>query len=230
VQPGNATAPELTMTNTRALPFMHCTVTGAIPTHLFKILLVLISVTLICGCGLRRPAPVDASSPPGHAVMEYVIGPSDVLSIGVWNHKDLNRTVTVRPDGKFSFALAGEIEATGLTPVQLQANLEKALRRYVDIVPGEVSVVVDEVHSYKVSVLGEVRQPGQFEFQIQSTVLDALAMAGGLTEFTSGKNVIVMRRNQGQTEKLHFDYRKLVDAPSDDQRSFIFPGDVIVVR
>lgn len=198
--------------------------------QLFRVLLLLVSLGLIGGCGSRGPVVDDVPRTQDYAVMEYVIGPSDVLSIKVWKHPDLDRTVTVRPDGKFSFALAGEIEANGLTPSQLQEKLEKGLSRYVDIIPGEVSVVVDEVHSYKVSVLGEVRQPGQFEFQIQSTVLDALAMAGGLTEFTSGKNVTVMRRNGGQTEKLHFDYRKLVDASSHDRSSYIFPGDIIVVR
>ena len=78
-------------------------------------------------------------------VSQFVIGPADVLSISVWNHKDLNRTVTVRPDGKITFSLVGDLYVAGLEPESLQLLIEEALREYMTVVPGEVSVVVDSV-------------------------------------------------------------------------------------
>jgi polysaccharide export outer membrane protein len=197
------------------------------------IFFLLLGLTALYACSSDGPKRVATGENPAvqhNTVMEYVIGPADVLTISVWNNEDLSQTVTVRPDGKFSFALVGEVEAVGLTPVQLQTRMEEELARFVEVIPGEVSVVVDAVHSYNVSVLGEVRRPGRFEFRTQSTVLDALAMAGGLTEFTSGKDVVVMRRNHGQTEKLHFSYRDMVEARLQDERTFILPGDIIVVH
>lgn len=161
--------------------------------------------------------------------MEYLIGPSDVLTISVWNRQDLNRTVTVRPDGRLSFSLIGDIYAVGLTPPELQQLMETSLSEYINIIPGEVSVVVDEVHSYKVSVLGEVRLPGRFEFQNQVSVLDALAEAGGLTEFASPSEIVIMRPYQGQTEKIPFDYRRMVRSRNNDDRVLVFPGDIIFV-
>ena len=165
----------------------------------------------------------------GNDVMEYRIGPADVLSISVWNHLELNQTVTVRPDGQVSFALIGDIPAVGLTPLQLQGAMEKALGEYIELIPGEVSVVVDEVHSYKVSVLGEVRMPGRFEFQNQASVLDALAEAGGLTEFASTRNILILRTIGGQSEKIRFNYNKLLKSGNSEARVLIFPGDVILV-
>jgi len=165
----------------------------------------------------------------GNGVMDYRIGPADVLSISVWNHKEMNQVVTVRPDGQVSFALIGDIPAVGLTPLELQGAMEKALGEYIELIPGEVSVVVDAVHSYKVSVLGEVRLPGRFEFQNQASVLDALAEAGGLTEFASSSNILILRTNGGQTEKIRFDYQKLLKSGNSQARVLIFPGDVILV-
>ncbi len=194
--------------------------------------LVLIAVTTLTGCAVSSGGN---STPSGLAprsdaqVMDYLIGPSDVLSISVWNHKELNRTVTVRPDGKLSFSLVGDITAVGFTPLELQEVMEKALSNYINIIPGEVSVVVDAVHSYKVSVLGEVRLPGRFEFQNQISVLDALAQAGGLTEFASGDNIMILRRSQGKTDKIEFDYQKLVKSKNITEQVLIYPGDIILV-
>lgn len=162
-------------------------------------------------------------------VMEYQIGPSDVLSITVWNHEEMNRTLTVRPDGMISFPLVGEILVVGLTPAQLQDVMETALQRYINIVEGEVSVLVDEVHSYKVSVLGRVRLPGRFEFQSQATVLDALAQAGGLTDFASSSDILILRPGPDDVKRIRFDYRQVLRSEEVDGRLFIFPGDIILV-
>ncbi len=199
--------------------------------------LALLALVVICGCAtsganadqIELQNSTSRAAVYGGSEMEYRIGPADVLSISVWNHKELNQTVTVRPDGQVSFSLVGDIPATGLTPLQLQGAMEKALAAFIDIIPGEVSVVVDAVHSYKVSVLGEVRLPGRFEFQNQATVLDALAEAGGLTEFAASSKIMILRTVGGKTEKIRFDYKRLLKSGSSAERVLIFPGDVILV-
>lgn len=162
-------------------------------------------------------------------VMEYMIGPADVLSISVWNHSDLNRAVTVRPDGMISFPLIGDLFVVGMTPMELTTAMETSMGKFMTIVPGEVVVVVDDVHSYTVSVLGEVRLPGRFEFKSQASVLDALAQAGGLTEFASRDDILILRPYQGETEKIRFNYKRLVSSRNNDASVLVFPGDVILV-
>jgi polysaccharide export outer membrane protein len=201
------------------------------------LILIIAALLVISGCAANgfatgdpgRQSSAGLTPMHGYDVSQYLIGPADVLSISVWNHKEMNQTVTVRPDGQVSFALIGDIPAVGLTPLELQGAMEKALGEYIELIPGEVSVVVDAVHSYKVSVLGEVRLPGRFEFQNQASVLDALAEAGGLTEFASSSNILILRSNGGQTEKIRFDYQKLLKSENSQARVLIFPGDVILV-
>lgn len=162
-------------------------------------------------------------------IMEYRIGPSDVLTIRVRGHEELGQTVTVRPDGKVSFSLVGDVKAAGMTPVELQKAMETALGKFVNIIPGEVTVVVDEVRSYRVSVLGEVRDPGRFEFQIRVSVLDALAEAGGLTEFAASSKIVIFRTYLGKNEKLEFDYDRLVKTQGTAAWVPVLPGDIILV-
>jgi len=197
-----------------------------------QIALIAAILMIISGCASTgNPGSPSSGLTPmyGNEVMEYRIGPSDVLSISVWNHREMNQTVTVRPDGNVSFALIGDVLAVGLTPLELQGAMENALGKFMDLIPGEVSVVVDAVHSYKVSVLGEVRLPGRFEFQNQASVLDALAEAGGLTEFASSSNILILRNNGGQTEQISFNYQKLLRSGNTAARVLVFPGDVILV-
>lgn len=191
-------------------------------------LLVLLVSTATIALSAENSEPNDRSDPL-HQQMPFRIGPSDVLSISVLNRKELDRSVTVRPDGKISFPLVDEITATGLTPLELQAVMEDALSKYINIIPGEVSVVVNEVHSYVVSVLGEVRKPGRFEFQKQVTVLDALAQAGGLTEFAASSRILILRNNQGKTRKIKFNYQQWLKAKSDADWVLLLPGDIIMV-
>ncbi|MEE4175221.1 MAG: polysaccharide biosynthesis/export family protein [Xanthomonadales bacterium] len=162
-------------------------------------------------------------------LMEYRIGPSDVLSIRVRGHEGLSQTVTVRPDGKLSFALVGDLDAAGMTPAELQKSVEAALGKFINILPGEVTVIVDAVHSYKVSVLGEVKDPGRFEFQIRVSVLDALAQAGGLTEFADSSDIVIFRTFGGKEEKLEFNYDRLVKADGTAAWVPVLPGDIILV-
>jgi polysaccharide export outer membrane protein len=161
--------------------------------------------------------------------MPYTIGPSDVLSIAVRNHDDMNTTVTVRPDGMISFPLLDEIYVVGLTPAELQGSMAESLREYINILPRELSVVVDAVHSYTVSVLGEVRAPGRFEFQSRATVLDALAMAGGLTEFASRRNILILRPHDEGVQRIRFNYQDVARARENSTQMYLFPGDTVLV-
>jgi polysaccharide biosynthesis/export protein len=183
--------------------------------------------TLLAGCKSNDVGVVDAQQP--RRLMEYIIGPSDVLSISVLNQDALNRTVTVRPDGMISFPLIEEVNAAGMTPEQLEEMMTASLGEYVELIPGELSVTVEEVHSYTVSVLGEVRNPGRFEFTNSATVLDALAEAGGLTEFASADDIVILRNDAGGLRRIKFDYKKLIKDPQRNVELGIYPGDTVLV-
>jgi len=162
---------------------------------------------------------------------EYVIGTEDVLDIAVWDNAAISRTVPVRPDGRISLPLLNDVMAVGLTPSQLRQVLMKALVSYMPT--PSVSVIVREVHSYKVAVIGEVKLPGRFELKSQATILEVLAMAGGLSEYAARGRIVVFRLNGGSTKRIPFDYDKLLaksaSAKSGDENFCVLPGDVIVV-
>lgn len=192
-------------------------------------------LTITTGCATSKTvnvAPKVSMDPigiPVPEVMEYVIGPADVLSIGVWNQENMNKTVTVRPDGIITYPLIGEVYVVGMTPSQLQEKLEQELKEYINVLEGEVSVDINEVHSYKISVLGRVNTPGRFEFQSQATVLDALAEAGGLTDFASGSEILVLRPTPQLIRRISFNYEDFFQPDNNDGLLFIFPGDIVLV-
>lgn len=158
---------------------------------------------------------------------EYRIGPADVLQISVWKNESLSRTVPVRPDGMISLPLVNEIRAAGLTPLQLRDVLRKKLAEYLP--NPEVSVIVMEMHSFVVSVLGEVKKAGRYQFAGPATVLDALAQAGGMTEFASPSGLYVLRHENGATRRIPFNYNKVISDSSQNGNFFVQPGDIVVV-
>lgn len=164
-------------------------------------------------------------------VADYVIGPEDVLDIVVWNNATLTRTVPVRPDGKISLPLLNDITAAGLTPAALRESLSKALTHYMPA--PSVSVIVREVHSFKVTVIGEVRTPGRYELKSQATVLDVLAMAGGLSEFAARGRIVVLRQEGSVTKRIPFAYDRLAtdngSKKTADENFCVRPGDVVLV-
>ena len=160
-------------------------------------------------------------------VGEYRIGPEDVLDISVWNNSAISRTVPVRPDGKISLPLVNDVQAAGLTPNQLRSVLLKKLTEYVP--SPEVSVIVREVHSFKVSVIGEVKKTGRHELKGRATVLDILAMAEGFGEF-AGRGRIVVLRPEGKTmRQIPFNYNKVMSNNGALENFFLQPGDIIFV-
>lgn len=158
---------------------------------------------------------------------EYRIGVEDVLDITVWNQPELHRVVPVRPDGKISLPLVNDVEAAGLTPMELREVLSEKFSQYIHA--PDVSVVVGEIHSFKVSVLGNVRKPGRYELRGPSTALDALAMAEGFNEFAARAKITILRQNGGAPKRMRFDYFAAVSDGSGETNLRVEPGDIIIV-
>lgn len=158
----------------------------------------------------------------------YRIGPEDVLMISVWQNKDISNTVPVRPDGMISLPLLNDVQAAGLTPEQLRGVLIKRLKEYIP--KPEVSVIVAQVHSPKISVLGNVARPSRYVISSKTTVLDALALAGGLTEFASRKRIVILRPEGTMMTQLLFNYNAVVAAEGDSHNFYLQPGDIVLVR
>lgn len=157
---------------------------------------------------------------------EYQIGPEDVLDISVWKNPELSRKVPVRPDGKISLPLVNDIQAAGLTPSQLRQQLAARLAEFVPT--PEVAVVVQEVQSLKVSVVGAVKTPGRFMLRSAATVLECIALAQGLTEFANREKIVVLRQNGSTTQRIPFNYRKVAEG-SEQDNFVVKAGDIIVV-
>jgi polysaccharide export outer membrane protein len=163
----------------------------------------------------------------------YVIGPDDVLDVSVWGNTEISRTVPVRPDGRISLPLLNDVQAAGLTPMQLREAVTKGLTPYIP--EPAVSVLVREIHSFKVTVIGQVKTPGRYELKDRATVLDVLAMAGGLNEFADRDGILVMRQEAASARQIPFSYDKLTkngrgESTKDAVANFcVKPGDVILV-
>jgi polysaccharide biosynthesis/export protein len=161
------------------------------------------------------------------APSEYVVGPEDVLDVAVWNSPEISRTVPVRPDGKISLPLINDVPAAGLTPMELRDALVETLSTYIPM--PTVSVIVREVHSFKVTVIGEVKTPGRYELKSRSTVLDVLAMAGGLSQYAARGRIVVLRQEAGSTRELPFPYDKLTGKGGPQDNFCVKPGDIVLV-
>ncbi len=157
---------------------------------------------------------------------EYVLGPGDVIQVVVWRNEHLSKTVPIRPDGKISLPLVDDLQAAGATPSQLKEMIAKGLRHYID--NPMVTVIVSEVNNYKVSVLGEVKKPGVYLLKGRTTVLEAISMAEGFTEFATTNNILLMKKAKGQ--RYRFDYRAFVSGENLDQNVYLDPGDTIIVK
>ncbi|HEV8702667.1 MAG TPA: polysaccharide biosynthesis/export family protein [Candidatus Polarisedimenticolia bacterium] len=166
------------------------------------------------------------SGPPETTSGDYRIGPEDVLTIAVWKNEALGGEMPVRPDGMISLPLLNDVQAAGLTPMELRDVLVKRLSEYMP--SPEVSVIIKEVRSPKVSILGEVVHPGRYDLKGRTTVLDLLALAGGLTEFASRSRIVILRGDGPGPARIRFNYGK---ATQDGARENIElrPGDIVLV-
>jgi polysaccharide export outer membrane protein len=159
---------------------------------------------------------------------KFVIGEDDVLSINVWKEPDLSRSIPVRSDGKISLPLAGEIQAAGRTPLQLEEDIAGKLRDF--ITKPEVTVMIQEVRSQKFNILGQVAKPGSYSLTLASTVMDAISIAGGFRDFAKQKSIYVLRQNASGAEyRIGFNYKDFVKGKTSNQNIKLEPHDTVVV-
>jgi polysaccharide biosynthesis/export protein len=178
----------------------------------------------IVAAGQASTPPNDAT-PNSQSGSTYVIGPDDTLYISVWKEPDLTETLPVRADGKISMPLLNDVQAAGLTPMQLGATLTDKLKKYVS--DPRVTIVVTQMNSQRVYVTGEVLHPGAMNLTPGMTVLQALSSAG-FTQFANTKNIYVLRNERGNEAKLPVNYKRLVKGEG-GQNIALKPGDTIVV-
>ena len=160
---------------------------------------------------------------------DYIIGPEDVLEITVWKNADLSRQVQVRPDGRISLPLLGDISAVAKTPVQLTEEISAGLRAYME--NPTISIMVKEVNSYQIYVLGEVSKPGKYPLKSKTTLLQGITVAGGFTAMAARNKIVVFRfgkDGEGLT-KLKASYDDIVVRDGSNQNIELKPGDQIVV-
>jgi polysaccharide export outer membrane protein len=174
---------------------------------------------LLFACGLfAQGAPNE----------DYIIGAEDVLSISVWREPDLSvKELVVRPDGKISLPLVNDIQASGMTPKQLQEQIAAKLKEFVETPNVNVSVI--RILSHSVSIVGQVGRPGPYSLGSPTTVLAIIARAGGLTEFAKAKNIIILRNENGKTKKFPFNYKSVITGNDLQQNILLKSGDTVMV-
>jgi polysaccharide export outer membrane protein len=169
----------------------------------------------------RTAAPAVDDQP------EYRIGPEDVIEVFVYKEPDLSTTVTVRPDGRISLPLAGELDASGKQATQLQQEIAERLTRYIS--GPVVNVMVKQINSLKVSVLGEVRKPDVYRIKNRVTVLDAIAMAGGFTDLARPNRVVVLRKTPSGQKRIKININQVV-ADNTASLFYLEPMDTVYVE
>lgn len=166
--------------------------------------------------------PTDPVIPPG-----YVIGTDDVLSIVYWKDKDMSADAQVRPDGRIALPLINEVVAAGLTPEQLREKLTEESRKYME--DANITVVVRQINSRKTFITGEINKPGPYPLTAPTTVMQLIAMAGGLREYANSKKIIIMRTEHGRPISLPFNYKDVTSGKKLEQNVELKPGDTVVV-
>jgi len=182
-----------------------------------------VALLVMSSIALSQNGPANAA--PG-AGPEYVIGPDDVLHIAVWKEPDLSATLPVRPDGMISLPLLNDVQASGMTPMQLAGSLTEKLKKY--IADPRVTVVVTQINSKRIYLVGEVGHTGAIAMLPNMTVLQALSSAG-LSQFANPKKIYVLRNENGKQEKLPVNYNRLLKGQDMNRNYVLKPGDTIVV-
>jgi polysaccharide biosynthesis/export protein len=193
-----------------------------------------VSASAQSNAGGRQPAQEGAAEAGANAAAKgatgdpsYIIGPQDVLDINVWKEAELTRVVPVRPDGRISLPLLNDIQAAGLTPGQLAAQITEGLKKFVT--NPQVTVIVTQINSQRVYILGEAARPGAYPLLPGMTVLQALSSAGGFNMFANMKKIYVLRQERGKQEKFPFNYKDVIDGKHPEQNIILKAGDQIVV-
>jgi polysaccharide export outer membrane protein len=157
----------------------------------------------------------------------YVIGGQDVLDVSVWKEPELTRTVPVRPDGKISLPLLNDVQAAGLTPAQLAAQITESLKKFVT--NPQVTVIISQINSQRIYILGEVTRAGAYPLLPDMTILQGLSSAGGFTQFANLRKIYMFRLENGKQVKYPFNYKNVVSGKASDENIVLKPGDTIVV-
>jgi polysaccharide export outer membrane protein len=179
--------------------------------------------------GQKTDPGVSTSDPvlPASQVAEYKIGPQDVVQIDVWKEPEITRTIPVRPDGKISLPLVNDVQAAGLTAMQLAAVIREGLTKY--LTNPQVTVTVTMINSRRVYITGEVSRTGALPLLPNMTVLQALSSAGGFTPFAKMKDIYILRIENGRQTKYPFHYKDVVKGKRQEENILLQPNDVIVV-
>jgi polysaccharide biosynthesis/export protein len=169
------------------------------------------------------PAPATGVvAPPG-----FLIGPEDVLSIVYWRDREMTTDVVVRPDGKISLPLLNEIQAAGLTPGELRDRITEQSKRYLE--EPNLTVVLKQINSRKVFITGEINKPGPYALTAPTTVLQLIALAGGLKEFAKSDKIVIVRIENGRTTAYSFNYKQVTSRKRLQQNIELKPGDTVVI-
>lgn len=174
------------------------------------------------------PAPVSAAAAPlpAQVASDYVIGPDDAITVTVWKEPGLSGPLSVRPDGKISVPLVGDVPAAGLTPMLLGTDLAARLKKYIN--DPLVTVTITAVNSKHIFLLGEVQHIGALALIPGMSLLQAISAAGGLTPYANAKHIYILRNVRGQKQKIPFNYKKALK-DGDQQGISLAPDDTIVV-
>ena len=189
------------------------------------------SIVWVALAGLLASPPVPAQEEPeptrpAAVTADYVIGVEDVLSISVWKEPDLTKNVNVRPDGKITFPLVGDLQAAGKTPKQLSQVLTESLARLIK--EPIVTVIVEQINNFKIYMIGEIGAQGELTLKRRTRLLQAIAMAGGLSPYAS-KNIVIVRDEAGREVRTEIDYRKVISGERPELNIYLKPGDTIIV-
>jgi polysaccharide export outer membrane protein len=199
-----------------------------------KEILILTLAVIIGSFGLVSP-PLMAGNPPAALDLprsqvdedSFIIGPEDLLFIHVWKEDALSRSVPVRTDGKISMPMIDDIQAAGLTPLQLKEVLTRKLKAYIE--NPTISVIVMEANSFRVFVTGQVKNPGMFRLKSEVSVLQIIPMAGGFTEWADQKKITIIRKEVGTERRIVVNYKKIVDGSAANSNVVLKSGDTVIV-
>jgi polysaccharide export outer membrane protein len=196
----------------------------------------LVLVTALSGVALAQtPKPATPAQPDGAPVIPgaivpppgYVIGAEDVLAIAFWREKDLSVESAVRPDGMITLPLLNDVHAAGLTPDQLRERIQAGAAKFVE--DPTVTVVVKAINSRKVFITGMVAKPGQYPLTAPTSVMQLIAMAGGLHEYANSKRILIMRTEGGEQVAKPFNYQDVLNRRNLKQNIELLPGDTVIV-
>jgi len=179
------------------------------------------------GTAARSAAKPNSSPKSATDDPAYIIGQDDVLDISVWKEPEVSRQVPVRPDGKISLPLLNDVQASGLTPMQLQAQLTEKFKKF--LTEPQVTVIVAAINSRRVYMMGEINRPGAIPLVPNMTVLQAISTAGGPSQFAKSSKIQILRTENGKQTTYWFNYKDIVRGVKTEQNILLKPGDSIVV-